>query len=121
MCCRRAGTSLPARLQEAPWACGAMVDAVAALAAITLLAVVTMATRFGGVWIMSTVAITPRIEAFLRYMSVSVLISIVAASAWTSTSTAGPRIWIAVAAAALVMVFTRSTLTAMLAGTAIAA
>ena len=98
-----------------------MVDAVAALAAITLLAVVTMATRLGGVWIMSTVAITPRIEAFLRHMSVSVLISIVAASAWTSTSTAGPRIWIAVGAAALVMVFTRSALTAMLAGTAIAA
>jgi uncharacterized membrane protein len=98
-----------------------MVETFAAIAAVTLLAVVTMATRFGGVWIMSTVAITPRIEAFLRYMSVSVLISIVAASAWTSTFTAGPRIWIAAGAAALVMVFSRSVLTAMLAGTAIAA
>jgi predicted branched-subunit amino acid permease len=97
------------------------VETFAAIAAVTLLAVVTTATRFGGVWIMSTVAITPRTEAFLRYMSVSVLISIVAASAWTSTSTAGPRIWIAVGAAALVMVFSRSVLTAMLAGTAIAA
>ncbi|WP_068015741.1 AzlD family protein [Rhodoplanes sp. Z2-YC6860] len=98
-----------------------MVDTVAAIAAVTLLAIVTMATRLGGVWIMSTVAITPRIEAFLKYMSVSVLISIVAASTWSSTATAGPRIWIAVGTAALVMAFTRSALAAMLAGTAIAA
>ena len=94
-----------------------MVETFAAIAAVILLSVVTMATRFGGVWVMSTVAITPRIEAFLKYMSVSVLISIVAAGTWT----AGPRIWIAVGTAALVMAFTRSTLTAMLAGTAIAA
>ena len=98
-----------------------MVDAFAAFGAVTLLAVVTMATRVGGVWIMSIVAITPRVEAFLKYMSVSVLISIVAAGTWTSTWTAGPRIWLAVGTAALVMVLTRSALTAMLAGTALAA
>jgi uncharacterized membrane protein len=94
-----------------------MVETFAAIGAVILLSAVTMATRFGGVWIMSTVPITPRIEAFLKYMSVSVLVSIVAAGTWT----AGPRIWIAVGTAALVMAFTRSTLTAMLAGTAIAA
>lgn len=98
-----------------------MVDAIAAAGAVALLAVVTMATRFGGVWIMSYVAITPRVEAFLKYMSVSVLISIVAAGTWASTWAAGPRIWIAVGTAALAMVLTRSALTAMLAGTAIAA
>lgn len=98
-----------------------MVDTIAAIGAVTLLAVVTMATRFGGVWIMSTVAITPRVEAFLKTMSVSVLISIVAASTWTSSWAAGPRIWLAVGTAALAMVLTRSTLTAMLAGTALAA
>jgi uncharacterized membrane protein len=94
-----------------------MVDTVAAVSAVVLLAIVTMATRNGGVWIMSYVAITPRVEAFLKYMSVSVLISIVAATTWS----AGPRIWLAVAMAALVMVATRSAVGAMLAGTALAA
>ena len=94
-----------------------MVDTIAAIGAVALLAAVTMATRIGGVWIMSTVAITPRIEAFLKTMSVSVLISIVATTTWA----AGPRIWMAVATAAAVMVATRSTVGAMLAGTAVAA
>jgi uncharacterized membrane protein len=94
-----------------------MVDAVAAISAIVLLATVTMATRVGGVWIMSYVKITPRVEAFLKHMSVSVLISIVAATTWA----AGPRIWLGVGTAALVMVATRSAVGAMLAATALAA
>ena len=94
-----------------------MVDAIAAIGAVALLAAVTMATRIGGVWIMSTIAITPRIEAFLKTMSVSVLVSIVATTTWA----AGPRIWMAVATAAVVMVATRSAVGAMLAGTAVAA
>jgi uncharacterized membrane protein len=94
-----------------------MVDAVAAMSAVVLLAVVTMATRVGGVWIMSYVKITPRVEAFLKYMSVSVLISIVAATTWA----AGPRIWFGVGTAAFVMVATRSAVGAMLAATALAA
>jgi uncharacterized membrane protein len=94
-----------------------MVDAIATISAVLLLAAVTMATRVGGVWIMSYVAITPRIEAFLKYMSVSVLISIVVPTTWT----AQPRIWLAVGTAALVMIATRSALGAMLAGTALAA
>jgi uncharacterized membrane protein len=93
------------------------VDAVAASAAVLLLAAVTMATRVGGVWIMSYVRITPRIETFLKYMSVSVLISIVVPATWA----AGPRIWLGVGMAALVMVVTRNALSAMLAGTALAA
>jgi uncharacterized membrane protein len=94
-----------------------MVDAVAGISAVVLFAAVTMATRLGGVWVMSYVRITPRVEAFLKYMSVSVLISIVAASTWS----AGPRIWLAVLTAALVMVATRSAVGAMLAATALAA
>lgn len=94
-----------------------MVDAVAAISAVVLLALVTMATRVGGVWIMSYVTITPRVEAFLKYMSVSVLISIVAATTWA----AGPRIWLGVGAAALAMIASRSAVGAMLAGTALAA
>lgn len=94
-----------------------MVDAVAAVSAVVLLALVTMATRVGGVLIMSYVRITPRVEAFLKYMSVSVLISIVAATTWA----AGPRILLAVGTAALVMIASRSAVGAMLAGTALAA
>jgi uncharacterized membrane protein len=93
------------------------VDTIAAAGAVLLLAAVTAATRVGGVWMMSYVRITPRIEAFLKYMSVSVLISIVAPATWF----AGPHIWIGVAAAALVAVATRSALGAMFAGTALAA
>jgi uncharacterized membrane protein len=93
------------------------VDAVAASAAVLLLAAVTMATRVGGVWIMSYVRITPRVETFLKYMSVSVLISIVVPATWA----AGPHVWLGVGTAVLVMVATRSALSAMLAGTALAA
>ena len=94
-----------------------MVDDVAAISAVVLLMVVTMATRVGGVWIMSYVAITPRIEAFLRYMATSVLISIVV----PATLAASPRIWIAVGAAAIATIGTGSALSAMLIGTALAA
>lgn len=94
-----------------------MADTVAAVAAVLLLTLVTMATRIGGVWIMSYVKITPRIEAFLKYMAVSVLISIVV----PTTIAAAPRIWIAVAAAAIVAAITRSALSAMLVGAALAA
>lgn len=94
-----------------------MVDTVAAVAAVLLLTLVTMATRLGGVWMMSYVEITPRIEAFLKYMAVSVLISIVV----PATLAAAPRIWIAVAAAGIVAAITRSALGAMLVGAALAA
>jgi 4-azaleucine resistance transporter AzlC len=111
------GTSSPARLPAAWSEPGAMVDTVAAIAAVLLLTGVTMATRIGGVWIMSYVEITPRIEAFLKYMAVSVLISIVV----PTTIAAAPRIWIAVAAATIVAAVTRSALSAMLVGAALAA
>jgi len=94
-----------------------MVDTVAAVAAVLLLTLVTMATRLGGVWMMSHVEITPRIEAFLKYMAVSVLISIVV----PTTLAAAPRIWIAVAAAGIVAAITRNALGAMLVGAALAA
>jgi uncharacterized membrane protein len=93
------------------------IDAIAAIAAVLLLAVVTLATRVGGVWLMSSIRITPRVEIFLKYMSVSVLISIVVPAVWRAT----PHIWLGVAGAALVMAATRSALSAMLAGTALAA
>ena len=94
-----------------------MAETVAAVTTVLLLTLVTMATRVSGVWIMSYVEITPRIEAFLKYMAVSVLISIVV----PTTIAAAPRIWIAVAAAGIVAAVTRSALTAMLVGAALAA
>lgn len=95
----------------------ASIDNVAAFGAVVLLAAVTLATRVGGVWMMSYVRITPRIETFLKYMSISVLIAIVVPAAWEG----GPHIWPGVATAAAVMVATRSAIGAMLAGTAVAA
>ncbi len=94
-----------------------MVDTTAAIGAILLLMLVTIATRLGGVWIMSHFKVSPRVEAFLRYMAVSVLISIVV----PATRAAAPRIWIAVAASAAAMAATRSALGAMLTGVALAA
>jgi uncharacterized membrane protein len=94
-----------------------MVDTVAAIGAVLLLTLVTIATRIGGVWIMSYVEITPRIESFLKYMAVSVLVSIVI----PTTAAAPPRIWLAVGASALVSIATRSAMGAMLTGVALAA
>jgi uncharacterized membrane protein len=88
-----------------------------AIVAVVLMTLVTMATRFSGVWIMSFVAITPRIEAFLKSLAVSVVIAIVV----PATLHASPRIWLAVAAAVIVMALTRSALGAMLVGAALAA
>jgi branched chain amino acid efflux pump len=94
-----------------------MVHEAAAIVAIVLLALVTAGTRFAGVWIMSYVAISPRIEAFLKYMAASVLISIVV----PATLAASPRMWFAVGAAALVMIATRNALGAMVTGAVVAA
>ena len=95
----------------------AALDDIAGIVAVLLMAAATAVTRVGGVWIMSYVKITPRIEAFLKYMSVSVLISIVVPAVWT----AEPHVWLAVAVAALVMIATRNAVGAMLTGTALAA
>src|SRR5262245_47480268 len=94
-----------------------MVEHAAAMVAVLLLSVVTLMTRFGGVWIMSYVAITPRVEAFLKYMAASVLISIVV----PATLAGSPRIWIAVVASVVTVIATGNTLAAMLTGTVLAA
>ena len=94
-----------------------MVETTAAIAVILVLMLVTMATRVGGVWLMSFVEITPRVQAFLRCMATSVLISIVVPTVLISP----PRIWIAVAASAIVMATSGSALGAMLIGAASAA
>lgn len=47
------------------------------LALILIMTLVTLATRFGGVFIMSFVRISPRIESFINTMASSVLIAII--------------------------------------------
>lgn len=94
-----------------------MVDDVAAIGAVLVLALVTIATRLAGVWIMSYVQITARIEAFLKHMATSVFIAIVVPAAVNGA----PRIGLAVAAATVAMIASRSALAAMLVGTAVAA
>lgn len=51
-----------------------------ALIAVLAMALATYVTRAGGFWLMDHVAITPRIERFLRNMACGVLIAIVTAS-----------------------------------------
>ena len=46
-------------------------------ALILMMLVVTLATRFGGVFVMSFVRISPRIESFINTMASSVLIAII--------------------------------------------
>ena len=47
------------------------------LALITIMTVVTLITRFGGVFVMSFVRINPRVESFINTMASSVLIAII--------------------------------------------
>ncbi|MDO3720520.1 AzlD domain-containing protein [Marinobacter sp. chi1] len=47
------------------------------LALIAIMTLVTVATRFGGVFIMSYLRISPRVESFINTMASSVLIAIV--------------------------------------------
>lgn len=44
---------------------------------IAIMALVTLVTRFGGVFLMSFVRISPRIESFINTMASSVLIAII--------------------------------------------
>ncbi|OEY67868.1 AzlD family protein [Marinobacter sp. X15-166B] len=56
-----------------------MIDTTAGgiAALIAIMALVTLATRFGGVFLMSFVRISPRVEGFINAMASTVLIAIV--------------------------------------------
>ncbi len=87
------------------------------LLAIAGMALVTYATRAGGLWLMVHVPLSPRVEAFLRYLSGSVLVALVVPAAVQE----GTAAWVAIAAALLVMLATRRTLLALLLGVLAAA
>lgn len=85
--------------------------------AILAMGLVTYATRIGGILLMSRVTFSLQVEAFLRYLSGSVLVAVVVPPVVET----GPAAWLAVAAALTSMLVTRHTLLSLLLGMASAA
>lgn len=83
---------------------------------IAIMTVVTLATRFGGVFIMSFVKISPRIESFINTMASSVLIAIIVPLAFSGDAGAVA----ALVVTAVVMLVLRKPLPAIAAGIAAA-
>ena len=90
------------------------VETVLAILAIGL---VTYATRIGGILIMARIPVSPRVEAFLRYLSGSVLVAVVVPPVIQN----GPAAWLAVAASLAAMLKTRHALLSLVLGMATAA
>jgi uncharacterized membrane protein len=88
------------------------------LVAILGMALITYLTRAGGVLLMGIVPVTPRVEAFLRYLSSSVLVALVAPTVLESRD---PATFVAVAVTVLVMAVSRQLVAAMLVGVVAAA
>lgn len=87
------------------------------LAIIALMALVTLATRFGGVFVMSFVRINPRIESFINTMASSVLIAIIVPMAFGGDAGAIA----ALATTTVIMLASRRVLPAISSGIAAAA
>jgi uncharacterized membrane protein len=88
------------------------------LVAILGMALVTYLTRAGGVLLMGIVPVTPRVDAFLRYLSSSVLVALVVPAVLESGD---PATFVAVAVTVLVMAVSRQLVAAMLVGIVAAA
>jgi uncharacterized membrane protein len=88
------------------------------LVAILGMALVTYLTRAGGVLLMGIVPVTPRVEAFLRYLSSSVLVALVVPAVLEGRD---PATFVAVAVTVLVMAVSRQLVAAMLVGIVAAA
>lgn len=82
------------------------------LGLIAIMALVTLATRFGGVFLMSFVTINPRVEGFINAMASSVLIAILTPMAFQGDW--GARA--ALATTAVLMLVLRKPLPAIAAG-----
>lgn len=82
------------------------------LTAIVLMALVTYATRAGGLWLASRLELSERAEAFLEHIPGAILISLVA----PVVVSGGPVAWISAAVVALVAWRTGSLLTSMVVG-----
>ncbi|HKK57773.1 AzlD family protein [Marinobacter sp.] len=86
------------------------------LALIAIITAVTIVTRFGGVFLMSFVTISPRIESFINTMASSVLIAIIVPMAFSGDAGA----LAALVVTAVIMLATRKPLPAIGAGIAAA-
>ena len=83
---------------------------------IAIMTVVTLATRFGGAFLMSFVKINPRIESFINTMASSVLIAIIVPMAFSGDVGA----LAALVVTAVIMLVLRKPLPAIAAGIAAA-
>jgi uncharacterized membrane protein len=79
------------------------------VALILIMTLVTLLTRFGGVFVMSFVRISPRIESFINTMASSVLIAIIVPMAFAGDTGA----LAALSATAVVMLILRKPLPAI--------
>ena len=93
------------------------IDPAYAALAIAGMALITYATRAGGLWAMAHVPVSPRLESFLRHMASSVIVAIVATTAWRGDHAMRLAIVVSVA----VMLASRNTTAALAAGMAAAA
>lgn len=82
------------------------------LLAIVLMALVTYATRAGGLWLASRLELSERAEAFLDHIPGAILISLVA----PVVVTGGPAAWVSAAIVAVFAWRTGSLLGAMVVG-----
>jgi len=85
--------------------------------AILAIGLVTYATRIGGILIMARIPVSQRIEAFLRYLSGSVLVALVVPPVIHT----GPAAWLGVAVSLATMLKTRHALLSLVLGMAAAA
>lgn len=89
-------------------------EAISAIAAIGLL---TFATRIGGILVMARIPFSPRVEAFLRYLSGSVLVAIVVPPLIQS----GPAAWLGTGVTLTAMLKSRNALLSLVLGMGTAA
>jgi uncharacterized membrane protein len=85
--------------------------------AVLAIGLVTYATRIGGILIMSRIPVSRRVEAFLRYLSGSVLVALVVPPVIDT----GPAAWLGVAVTLAAMLRTRHALLSLVLGMATAA
>nr|WP_281063205.1 AzlD domain-containing protein [Ancylobacter gelatini] len=76
------------------------------------MALVTYGTRAGGIWLVGFMPMSPRLEAFLRYLAGSVLVALVV----PATVRGGAAAFVAVGVTLLAMVVVRRGLVAMALG-----
>jgi len=86
------------------------------LALIAIITAVTVVTRFGGVFLMSFVTISPRIESFINTMASSVLIAIIVPMAFSGDAGSVA----ALVVTAVIMLATKKPLPSIAAGIAAA-